>query len=60
MLKGLCVFSKNIENAKKAGFDYVVLPGFEVAAMSDESFEKLVKEVKEIDIPCLLYTSRCV
>ena len=42
MLKGLCVFSKNIENAKKAGFDYVVLPGFEVAAMSDESFEKLV------------------
>ena len=41
MLKGLCVFSKNIENAKKAGFDYVVLPGFEVEDMSDESFEKI-------------------
>lgn len=59
MLKGLCVFSKNIENTKKAGFDYVVLPGFEVAAMSDESFEKLVKKVKEIDIPVLGYNSYC-
>ncbi len=59
MLKGLCVFSKNIEKAEKAGFDYVVLPGFEIAAMSESDFEALCQRVKNLKIPVIGYNSYC-
>ena len=45
MLKGICVFSKNIKKAVEAGFDYVVLPGVEIAKMTDDEFNLLLKTI---------------
>ena len=50
MLKGICVFSKNIKKAVEAGFDYVVLPGVEIAKMTDDEFNLLLKTINENNI----------
>jgi len=56
---GLCVFSANIEKAAKAGYDYIQLPGFEVAKMNDAEFEKTAETVKNCGIPVLGFNAFC-
>lgn len=59
MLKGICVFSKNIKKAVEAGFDYVVLPGVEIAKMTDDEFNLLLKTINENNITVSGYNAYC-
>lgn len=56
---GLCVFSKNIEKAAKAGYDYIQLPGFEIAKMSDSEFENVAEKVKKTEIEVCGFNAYC-
>jgi sugar phosphate isomerase/epimerase len=47
---GYCAQLKEIAAAKAAGFDYLELRVAEVAALSDEEFEKLLAQVKQLNI----------
>ena len=44
---GYCSTLKNIDAAKAAGFDYVELGTTEIAALSDDEFEKAVMQIKQ-------------
>ena len=48
---GYCSKLKNIEAAKAAGFDYLELGTSEIAALSDDEFEKAVTHIKEVGLP---------
>ena len=48
---GYCSTLKNIDAAKAAGFDYLELGTSEIAALSDEEFEKAVAHIKEVGLP---------
>ena len=43
---GYCSTLKNIDAAKAAGFDYVELGTTEIAALSDDEYEKAVIHIK--------------
>ncbi len=47
---GYCSTLKNIDAAKAAGFDYLELGTSEIAALSDEEFEKAVAHIKEVGL----------
>ncbi|MCJ7856164.1 sugar phosphate isomerase/epimerase [Lachnospiraceae bacterium NSJ-143] len=59
MLKGICVNSGNIEKAAQAGFDYIILPGFEIAAMDESEFDSVCRRVWQTDIPVAGYNAYC-
>ena len=59
MLKGICVPSKNIFNAKNAGFDYIELPGFEISAMTQNEFDKTCDDVKKSGINVMGFNAYC-
>jgi D-psicose/D-tagatose/L-ribulose 3-epimerase len=42
---------KNIEAAKAAGFDYLELGTSEIAALSDDEYEKAVVRIKQVGLP---------
>ena len=48
---GYCSTLKNIEAAKAAGFDYVELGTTEIAALSDDEYEKAVIQIKQVGLP---------
>ena len=48
---GYCSTLKNIEAAKAAGFDYVELGTTEIAALSDDEYEKAVIHIKQVGLP---------
>lgn len=48
---GYCSNLKSIEAAKAAGFDYLELGTTELAALSDDEFEKTVVRIKEVGLP---------
>jgi len=48
---GYCSTLKNIEAAKAAGFDYLELGTSEIAALSDDEFEKAVAQIKQVGLP---------
>ena len=48
---GYCSTLKNIDAAKAAGFDYLELGTSEIAALSEEEFEKTVAHIKELGLP---------
>jgi sugar phosphate isomerase/epimerase len=48
---GYCTPLKNVAAAKAAGFDYVELGTTEVAALSDEDFDKAAAELARIALP---------
>jgi D-psicose/D-tagatose/L-ribulose 3-epimerase len=48
---GYCSTLKNIDAAKAAGFDYVELGTSEIAALSDEEYEKAVAHINQVDLP---------
>lgn len=48
---GYCSTLKNIEAAKAAGFDYVELGTSEIAALSDDEYEKAVIHIKRVGLP---------
>jgi sugar phosphate isomerase/epimerase len=48
---GYCSTLKNIDAAKAAGFDYLELGTSEIAALSEEEFEKTVAHIKEVGLP---------
>ena len=48
---GYCSTLKNIDAAKAAGFDYVELGTSEIAALSDEDYEKAVAHIKQVGLP---------
>jgi D-psicose/D-tagatose/L-ribulose 3-epimerase len=48
---GYCTQLKNVAAAKAAGFDYVELGTTEVAALSDEDFDKAAADVARIGLP---------
>jgi hypothetical protein len=45
---GYCSSLKNVDAAKAAGFEYLELATTEVAGLSDEDFEKLVKRLEAL------------
>jgi len=47
---GYCSSLKNVDAAKAAGFEYLELATTEVAGLSDEDFEKLVKRLEAIGL----------
>jgi len=48
---GYCSTLKNIDAAKAAGFDYVELGTSEIAALSDEDYEKALAHIKQVGLP---------
>jgi D-psicose/D-tagatose/L-ribulose 3-epimerase len=48
---GYCSALKNIDAAKAAGFDYLELGTSEIAALSDEEYEKAVAHIKQVGLP---------
>src|SRR5947207_10387316 len=48
---GYCTGLQNLEAAKAAGFDYVELGTTELAALSDDDFEKAAARVKAVGLP---------
>ena len=48
---GYCSALKNIDAAKAAGFDYVELGTSELAALSDDEYEKAVTHIKQVGLP---------
>lgn len=56
---GLCVFSKNIEKAAEAGYDYIQLPGFEIAKMTDAEFEATAERIKKCGIEVCGFNAYC-
>lgn len=48
---GYCSTLKNIDAAKQAGFDYVELGTSEIAALSDDAFEKEVTHITQVGLP---------
>jgi D-psicose/D-tagatose/L-ribulose 3-epimerase len=48
---GYCSNLKNIDAAKRAGFDYLELGTSELAALSDEDFEAAVGRIKQLGLP---------
>src|SRR5438128_2346751 len=48
---GYCSTLKNIDAAKAAGFDYVELGTSEIAALSDDEYEKAVTHIKQVGLP---------
>lgn len=48
---GYCSTLKNIEAAKAAGFDYLELGTSEIAALSDDEYEKTVIHIKQVGLP---------
>ena len=48
---GYCSTLKNIDAAKAAGFDYLELGTSEIAALSEEEFEKAAAHIKEVGLP---------
>ncbi len=59
MKKGICVKAKYLETAAEAGFDHVLLAGFEVAGMSDDEFEDLCERALKCGIAVKGYNSYC-
>ncbi|MCI1958361.1 MAG: sugar phosphate isomerase/epimerase [Clostridia bacterium] len=56
---GLCVFSQNIERAAESGYDYIQLPGFEIAEMTDDEFKNVAKKVEKCGITVLGFNAYC-
>src|SRR5687768_12725134 len=48
---GYCSTLKNIDAAKAAGFDYLELGTSEIAALSDDEFEKAAAHIKQVGLP---------
>ena len=48
---GYCSTLKSIDAAKAAGFDYVELGTTEIAALSDEEYEKAVIHIQQVGLP---------
>jgi sugar phosphate isomerase/epimerase len=48
---GYCSTLKNIDAAKAAGFDYFELGTSEIAALSDDEYEKAVTHIKQVGLP---------
>lgn len=48
---GYCARLNEIDAAKAAGFDYVELRTSEIAALSDDEFQKLTEKLKCIELP---------
>lgn len=48
---GYCSTLKNIDAAKAAGFDYLELGTSEIAALSDDEFEKALAHIKDVGLP---------
>jgi len=59
MLKGLCVFTPNIEKAVSAGYDYIILPGIEISKLTDDEFEDVSRRVKDAGIKVMGYNAYC-
>lgn len=54
-----CASVADIALAKEAGFTAVELHGKEVAALSEEAFEKLLKDLEEMGLECAGYNAYC-
>ena len=48
---GYCSTLKSIDAARAAGFDYLELGTSEIAALTDDEFEKAVAHIKELGLP---------
>jgi D-psicose/D-tagatose/L-ribulose 3-epimerase len=51
VLVGYCSTLKNIDAAKAAGFDYLELGTSEIAALSDDDFERELAHIKAVGLP---------
>ena len=50
---GYCAPACYIREVKEAGFDYIELPLCSIAAETDQSFEKILAQLKSENLPCL-------
>lgn len=48
---GVCLDASKFEEARAAGFDYVEIGASKVAALPDEEFEQLARQVSQLGIP---------
>lgn len=59
MKLGLCTGVKNIESAIELGYDYVVLSGTEISAMSEAEFAGLEEKIITCEIPVFAFNGLC-
>ncbi len=56
---GCCIPTKDYETAAAAGFDFVELPGTELADMEESAFARLCDVIASGPIPCLALNCYC-
>lgn len=59
MLLGCCAPAEKYAEAAAAGYDYIELPGFQLAAMKESQIDALAEEIERSDVPALRLNAYC-